>query len=247
MRKLYLLIIGLITVFCIIVGSINHLGDGFNWLNLGAIVRVDSDDDEDDFKSKDSLDMEGTTEFDSFDNLELEIGVADITIKSSDRNAVTTNINKEKYVPVADLDGDTLRIRQTNNLSKHFKLSDLGSEVKCDIVIEVEGSLDDVNIELGVGELKLDGIKADNYDIELGVGDADIDDIDFDSCDIEVGTGDAKVSGLSEPADYKLELECGVGDIKVDDKKVSNEYEGTDGDKTLNIEVGVGDIRVDYK
>lgn len=243
MRKTYLLMLAIITIICIIVGSIEHLGGGFKLWNIGSIISVGDDE----LDEEDRLDMEDVVEFESFSNIQVETGVANLTIKKSDRNAVSTNISKKKLVPKVAVKDDTLIISQSSKFANNFKLADLGGNNRCDIVIEVDGDIDDLSIECGVGNLDIRHKDINNIDIELGVGDAELKVSDFENCDIEVGTGDVTMSDLSEQADYSMDMECGVGDITVGDSKVSHEYDAGDGEKNLDVEVGVGEIEVSFK
>lgn len=121
-------------------------------------------------------------------------------------------------------------------------------------------------INAGVGDVYGKGIKAMRVDADGGVGnislvDVDLTDVDFDcgvgniniegqilgksEFDCGVGSVNIKIKGARE--DYALKVSAGLGRVRVNDQKVSGEYNDSyRADNTIKIDGGVGDVDITF-
>lgn len=90
-----------------------------------------------------------------------------------------------------------------------------------------------VSLEMGVGEIELEGL-ANDLELELGVGAVEVivDDIDYDTVRIVTGVGDSSLRGFGNSTENERNI---VG--------ADSHYFG-DGEYRIDIELGVGDARV---
>ncbi|MEG1504995.1 MAG: DUF4097 family beta strand repeat-containing protein [Lachnospiraceae bacterium] len=128
--------------------------------------------------------------------------------------------------------------------------------------------LQEASIQVGKGELFIDGIKANDLELTVGAGRAEVSQFQSNQFSITVGAGEADVTGsvASEvdgecgvgtlnltlsgtKQEYNYEIECGLGEIRIEeeeysgisDKKVNNQ-----GMKNIDLTCGLGTVSVDF-
>lgn len=132
-----------------------------------------------------------------------------------------------------------------------------------------EGRLEEVNLEIGAGDLYVQNIRADFVTVEVGAGEATIDNFTADELDIECGVGNIVAAGTFErdadlncgvgsiefrtngtESDYNYEVDCKIGEVSIGGMYFSGLnrkkeiYNGTG--KEMNVECGIGDISVNF-
>lgn len=93
--------------------------------------------------------------------------------------------------------------------------------------LTINGSITDLDMEMGVGELKLVASLFGDNELKLGIGRSDI-------------------TLIGDKSNYTVNAEKGVGKITVDGKEISNSETVGDGENALEIEGGIGDIIVSF-
>ncbi len=123
-----------------------------------------------------------------------------------------------------------------------------------------------IKLNLGAGETIINNIISDNVDINGGVGKFTIEngimhDLDFDlgvgettinakitgNNKIDTGIGRLKLNIDGNIEDYKLKVEKGIGNIKLNGKQVSNNTTIGDGENVIDIDGGIGEIVINFK
>lgn len=137
------------------------------------------------------------------------------------------------------------------------------------IYVPAKRTLNKIDIDMGMGNNKLNNISATEIVLENGMGDFEATDVNFDKVDAELGMGEAKLIGtvngdikidngmgnikvdlVGESQKYNYELENGFGDIEVDGKKYSDMKDvKEDHNASYNIKVstGMGNIKIEFK
>ncbi len=145
--------------------------------------------------------------------------------------------------------------------AKRIKIDSGAGEIKLEDL-----SAQRLIINAGVGDVYGKGIKAMRVDADGGVGnislvDVDLTDVDFDcgvgniniegqilgksEFDCGVGSVNIKIKGARE--DYALKVSAGLGRVRVNDQKVSGEYNDSyRADNTIKIDGGVGDVDITF-
>lgn len=123
-----------------------------------------------------------------------------------------------------------------------------------------------LKLDLGAGSTNIKYIETNNADIETGAGkftieDGILNDLDFDigageanvnarllgDSKIEVGVGNLNLNLLGSKKLYKLKLEKGIGEVRVDGSLIENDSTVGNGNNYIRIEGGIGSIKVNYE
>lgn len=107
---------------------------------------------------------------------------------------------------------------------------------------------EEVKIEGGVGSVKLEKVYFKDASFECGVGSLDVKGVLIGDNTIECGIGKVDLRLEGEVEDYRLEVDAGLGNVKLNGKKISNSYQSNSNAKNkIRIEGGIGsvDLRID--
>ena len=231
-KNIYLIIITIITVVCIIAGSLYHIG-GFA-LDLFDNLIPHSDK---------SLGNVCTKELsvDEFSNLIFDTTISNIYVKTGDSYTVSYKCNK-RLVPKIKSSGDTLTISQSKGSNYRRNTT---SEIT--VTIPEGAALNKLSLDTGVGDLYVTGCSFATCDVDGGTGDLSFENCAFDEMDIDGGTGNITVTSSQSLDGYMMDLDSGTGDITINGNDYDDEYEVNEhAKKHLVIDSGLGDIVVRY-
>lgn len=147
----------------------------------------------------------------------------------------------------------------------------IAEETKIDTgagAVSIEGlQTEYLYISAGAGNIAGDGLSADEVKIDGGVGNVELDEVEFQDADFDCGVGNLNIQGvltgknkidcgvggvsldlIGDLQDYNLDIDSGVGTIRVNGEKISNETEiDNNGDNSIKIDGGVGDVRINIQ
>jgi len=252
-KNIYLTTITIITVICIIAGSLYHIG-GFA---LGLFDNLIPHSDK-------SLGNVCTKELsvDEFSNLIFDTTISNINVTTGDSYTVSYKCNK-RLVPKIKSSGDTLTISQSKGANYRRNTT---SEIT--VTIPEGAALNKLSFDTGMGEVNLDALTAADAEFNTGVGDLYVTNCSFSTCDVDGGTGDLSFENCafdkmdidggagditvtsSQSLDgYAMDLDSGIGNITINGNDYGDEYEVNEKAekvKHLIIDSGLGDIEVKY-
>ena len=271
-KRTYLIIISLVTILCIIWGSIHFLGGFIS--GEESLFGLFGGKDEHIVKD---VDLE------AFSSLQIDSEIMDVEIKKGDSYKLHYECSKEKLIPTYAVENGKLTIKQKNK--KGLTLT-FGSSGKCKMVLTVpeEKILSDIKIVSNTGDLIIADTVTEKSDIETDTGDVkvnnsnlggltlatDTGDVSFSGVtlgdvklttdtgdismkdmtiaegDIESDTGDIKIEGIKIEA-YNVSMDSDTGDITVNGSNQGNKYNAnaSEGDGlTMKISTDTGDITV---
>lgn len=160
-------------------------------------------------------------------------------------------------------DEEGIRIR-TQNASDYFKIIDnddtliledhRGIRRKNALLLEIylpKRSLEEIEIDLGASNLRIESIQAEKLELDMGAGKAEIRAVEVEKAEIGLGAGEVQIDSLSAEKAFlqvgtgtldvqsfkggDLELECGVGALDIN-------VQGRESDYNYTISCGIGSI-----
>lgn len=183
--------------------------------------------------------------------LDIEIGAADVYIKEGDAFSLESNLKDLKV----DEKNGTLTIKDSSKI----KLSGSSSvkDAVLTLYIPKQTVFDNVRLSTGAGRLTVDALHSQSLDFDLGAGEVSIGNLVAEkSADIDGGAGRITVSGgelcsldldmgvgqlnLCSALSGSCKLDLGIGETNVTLIGSKDEYK-------LDIEKGIGSISIDGK
>lgn len=101
-------------------------------------------------------------------------------------------------------------------------------------------------IDGGVGTLTVEDTSFTDLKLDMGVGECKLAAALKGRSEISLGIGGADLTLLGSKEDYTLSLDKGVGEVKVDAKRVSNGAMIGSGEHRIRLESGVGNVTVSF-
>ena len=129
--------------------------------------------------------------------------------------------------------------------------------------------LEEVSMEIGIGELYVENISAKSFSVDAGVGEAVIDNFMADEADFNCGVGSITAAGdcnnsvkidggvgevvytaAGKEQDYNYSLDCGIGDVEVGGSSFTGlgttKHIDNGAKKEMDIECGIGSVYVSF-
>lgn len=106
--------------------------------------------------------------------------------------------------------------------------------------------LEDCDIEGGAGTINILAGTIHNLDLDVGVGQASLCMNLLGKSDIDAGIGKLDIDLQKAKEDYKIEVDKGLGSIRIDGEEVTDSRIYGNGENFIDIDGGVGSIRVDF-
>ena len=247
--------ITLITVVCIIFGSITHI---FGFVSAFPYSMFYSGDSSSETKETSSENLE------EFDHIIADVYVSDIIIKHDKDYSIAYEATKT-LVPRYEVKNKTLTIKQSAKHNRKWGIGTQKRRCKITITIPAETSLDSIDIDGDVGDITVTGITSsklvtDNavgdteikqctipsIETDSAVGDTDIIDCNFNKLDVDGDVGDITVQSKQDLSDYKMECDTSIGEVSVNHHSHKDNYSQRGKAGTIILDNSTGDISVSY-
>lgn len=240
-KTIFLVALGIITVFCICYGTVKHMGGMKNFFHDGEF-NLSFDDDDSDFETKDGNNVLNQ-KLEKFSELDIDVRIMALTIQEGTDFAIESSFNKSYLKPVLEVRGNTLKISQQNFRSIGLNA---GSQT-CRVLLTIPSgtSLGSLNVSSNVGDVRLRDFNAEKIDLNLNVGEVTIRNVDFNDFICSNNVGEISVDPVADINDYDMKLSTDVGEISVDGHSYKRSYNtrGTAG-KKIFVDTNVGEINV---
>lgn len=250
-----------------------------NYQKLKAEVR-DHDWDDDDWDDDDWHDHEqsssggasyssgrgdGTYDFSSIDEIEVELKYDTFIVEEYDGNTVQVVVENDPDGDIAvwneglelkiegrntkqDNRNITLYLPEDTNLLKFSVEVDQG-----EVEISDDVNADEIDIQIGAGQFTNDGaLIAREFEAEVGVGNAEISHITASSISAECGTGSMQLGVTGTQEEYSYKLECKLGAIIIGNDTYSSlnreeVIKNQDATGIMELECGLGEMTVEFE
>lgn len=256
-RTTYVIILAIVTIFCIIFGAyinLKHSAGGIKKAGKAvskAFTRdyLDADDDDDLFDYDDyddDDDDDDAMEFDSealsaFDVVSVEGSVLALVISRGSSYSIDARYNNPRLQPEYSLNNGRLRISQKRKIRR------LVGNSKCKVTITVPYgvTLDKLDVDVDVGAIELSGFDVDTASISTDVGAISVNRVDFKDMVIKSDVGAVSIELLDDVEKYDINASSDIGSIVVNDESVKRRYNqaGSNG-KRLKLNTDVGGIEI---
>lgn len=242
MKKTVLLIVlGVITIFCICYGTYKHL-KGFDAIFKDGI-NISFDDDEYDNDEKNDGKYSIDEKLEKFSSIRLNAAVMGITIEQGDEFRIECSFNKEILRPVFSINGNQLVVTQGRRKQQGINM---GSQ-NCRTVITIPSgtSLSSIDIDSNVGNVRLREIDAEDIDVNLNVGEIDVRNVDFTEINCNTNVGEISINPVSKLNEYDINASTDVGEIRINGRNYKKRYNSSgNGHKKIKANTNVGEINV---
>lgn len=240
-RNIYMGVISLITICCIIIGVLK-----------GGVLHL----------GRKNVHAEEIS-LDAYKKLSLEGNVMDIELKEGEKYSIHYECTDD-LEPICSVNGDTLIIKQKK---KRMRFFGIGNQT-CKVTIEIpQGTvLEDMNMELDVGEITMNSIHNKATTILVDVGEIEIDKsilgdtkLDTDTGDINImksefgnmeattDIGDIEISSITDLTNYSFEIKSGLGEVSVNDGEYGKKYMNkAQSDYRIKAITDIGDVEIRY-
>lgn len=206
-------------------------------------------------------------------NLKIELKSTNLIIKKGTNFKVETNNKDLKYKQIKELlyvEDETKWYK--NNLKKDlviyitddFEFNNIEIEHGAGKIEIEELFTNNLKLDLGAGKVEIDRLKVtkeaeinggageiiihnsniNNLDFNIGVGKATLNSILTGENEIDAGIGETNINLTGSLEDYKIHIEKGIGNVKLNEDKISNERYFGAGKNIVEINGGIGNINI---
>lgn len=106
--------------------------------------------------------------------------------------------------------------------------------------------LKETNISGGTGQVNITDSELHNTELEIGVGELNLSGKLLDKTEIDCGIGSTNIELIGTKEDYKLNIEKGIGNITINNKKINNNENYGTGKNKIKISGGIGNINISF-
>ena len=197
---------------------------------------------------------------------DIKLDSAKLIIEEGNKFTISTN---NKYISLTEED-NKIKINEKDHFSfknssalritvpKNYNFTDLnivsdggfinienlkaGSLVLNDVIVN-----DKLTIIGGAGTIDVTNGNVNNLNLNVGVGNCNISAILKNNNVIEAGVGQLNIELLDNIDDYKIKLTKGIGDITINNLKITDNNTFGNGNKNISLTGGIGPISITSK
>ena len=101
-------------------------------------------------------------------------------------------------------------------------------------------------IDGGAGEITIDGGSLNNLDFDMGVGEVNLTSRITGDSELDYGVGELNLTLLGKPEDYRIRLDKGLGEARLDGQKMYDDAVYGNGIHSIEIDGGVGELKIEF-
>ena len=241
-KTILLIVLGIITVFCICYGTYKNLG-GIGSVFKDGGINFSFDDDEYENEEEGNGKLSFEEKLNKFSSVKVDAAVMGITIEQGNEFSIESSFNKEILRPVFSVNGNQLIVTQGRRKQHGINM---GSN-NCRMVITIPSgtSLSSIDINSNVGDVRLRDIKAEEIEVNLNVGEVDVRNVEFAEIDCSNNVGEISINPVSDLKEYDISASTDVGEVRIDGRNYKKSYNSRgNGHKKIKANTNVGEINV---
>ncbi len=260
MKKAYVSILTIITILCVVFGTMYHTGLFFRNAAVFPFSAVN-------FGRGSDKNISFSEEYEDISQVLCNMDLMNVTINSTDGSSVKINYEgNEKLKPSIENDNGHLSLTQPQNVRLGFKDADLSKEKsRVTLSIPKDTVLTGLDVDLDMGSMEIYDISSDKLDLSVDMGSVSgtgliLGDVEIDSNmgNVELGVKDVKnlaastnmgnviINSEKDLSNYSFSCAVDMGSILINDRKVSGDYEKEGSEGTVNINTNMGSVTVKY-
>lgn len=255
MKKAYLTIIWVITIICIIGGTIYNVGNIATNVSdlIGLKFTKGSTVEYEVVNTEGTLDISGSEAA-----IEVSGNLMDLTIETGDswNYEYESASCIEPTVKVENHNGKQTIVVTQPESPKLIGNNTLGINCKMTITMPEKASLTELNVGISLGDLNISDVAANTADIELDLGDMDVNSCKFIKSDVVCDLGDLSFTDtelgnstieadlgnidLIDTSFDSMEITADLGDVDIKSSKDLSNYH-------IDAEVDMGNLKINGK
>jgi hypothetical protein len=107
---------------------------------------------------------------------------------------------------------------------------------------------DKVRVDGGVGSISLGNVDFRNTNFNCGVGNVYLSGVLQEENQFDCGVGEVELELIGDINDYNLDIEAGVGSIRINGRKIEElDQENRSAKHSIEVDGGVGNVRIDIE
>lgn len=105
---------------------------------------------------------------------------------------------------------------------------------------------DNAEVDGGAGSVTISGGRLNKADIDMGIGELNLTSELGGKSSIDYGVGETNLVLIGTDNDYKIELDKGIGEAWLDDRKMSDDSVYGEGKNVIEIDGGIGELNIKF-
>lgn len=187
--------------------------------------------------------------FDDIEELEVEIGLANLEIVEGDGDAfIFTADDVMEHTKVEEKNGKLI-IKEKGHKVIGIPTGDYHGHMLLEVP---KGTIfKDISIEAGIGSVTVQDVETKELEIDCGIGEVSYDGKLTKKADIKCGMGQITMALAGEADAFDYDVDCGAGEVTIGGesysglgttKKINNSGNGE-----IDIECGMGQVDISFK
>lgn len=247
-KTIFLIILGVVTIGCIIYGTVYHIGGGLKNLKRSGFIVTDDGKDggfsfhfdfDDDEETNDEHNL--NQKLQAFSKIKIDSAIMEIRIEEGKDFYISSNWNREWLRPELSVNNGVLNVIQKSNRKNKAGTNNC----RITITVPADTKLGDIDIDSNIGEIKLRKLEAEDVSINLNVGEISLRDVNFENVTIDNNVGEVSVDTDVSLDDYDISLSTDVGQVNYNGSSFKRSYnQNGSGKNRIKINTNVGEINV---
>ena len=180
-----------------------------------------------------------------FEAMDLNLAFCDVEYKQGDEYKVELTYDAKMDRPDTSIENGTLKVTTSD---EHFiSGEDDGFTMKVEITVPAGTTLTDAELTLDACQVDLSDLDAKNLDLNMDIGELIIDGLSFDTAKFNLNLCDATIQMVGESEDYDYDIVNGLGSLTLDGTDVENAEANTNAPNFYEMDADLSDIEIIYQ